>query len=461
MVVHATSASLLQQQIKGQVIIPDDANYEQKRRGWNLTINQYPAVIIVAEDVEDVVAAVRYARETGLSVAVQSTGHGLQLPANDSLLIVTSHLKGVEIDPEARTARMQAGTVWGEVVEKAVPHGLAPLLGSSPHVGVVGYTLGGGIGWLARKYGLAADSVRSIDLVTPDGVLRHTSPAENSELFWGLRGGGGNFGVVTALEVNLFPVASLYGGHLMYAGDLAASALRFYRDWIEAVPNELTSSITVVKFPNFPQVPDAMRGKVFVMMRAAYIGEAVHGERYIQAWLDWNPPIASTFHTLPFAEIATISNDPVDPVASAYSNELLDSLSDAAIDIIVQTMTSPVSPLMATELRHAGGAINRVPAHPSAIGNRDALLYMQMVGLAPTPETQSAVEAAIQQYKQDMKPHLRGNVYLNFIKGHEASTRAKDAYSPETYQRLVALKNQYDPELMFRFGYQLVNTAKR
>lgn len=462
MTVHTVSATLLQQQIKGQVVIPDDADYEQLRRGWNLTINQYPALIIVAADVEDVIAGIRYARETGLSVAVQSTGHGLQLPAHDSLLIITSRLKGVEIDPKARIARMQAGIVWGEVVEKTVPYGLAPLLGSSPHVGVVGYTLGGGIGWLARKYGLAADSVRSIDIVTPDGVLRHTSPTENSDLFWGLRGGGGgNFGVVTAIEVNLFPVATLYGGHLMYGGDLAGSALRFYRDWIQAVPNELTSSIAVMKFPNFPQVPDEMRGKVFVMMRAAYTGEATEGQQYIQQWLDWNPPIVNTFHTLPFAEIATISNDPVDPVASSYSNELLDSLSDDAIEIIVRTMTNPASPLMVTELRHAGGAITRVPVNPSAIGNRDALLYMQMAGLAPTPEVQTAVEAAIQQYKQAMKPYLRGNVYLNFVKGHEASTRAKDAYSPEVYQRLVALKNQHDPELMFRFGYQLVTQSDR
>ncbi|MBI5929848.1 MAG: FAD-binding oxidoreductase [Chloroflexi bacterium] len=457
MTVNTTSAVYLQQQMQGRVLTPEDADYEQLRRGWNLTINQYPSLILVAETVEDVVAGVRYARETGLGVAVQSTGHGLQIPANNSLLILTSRLNAIEIDAQARTARMEAGVVWGKVVEKAVPYGLAPLLGSSPHVGVVGYTLGGGIGWLARKYGLAADSVRSIDLVTPDGVLRHTSPTENADLFWGLRGGGGNFGVVTALEVELFPVTSLYGGNLTYSGELAGPALRFYRDWIQTLPDEMTSSIAVLRFPSFPQVPAEMRGKAFVILRAAYVGDDAEGEAYIQQWLDWNPPLSNAFHTLPFSEIATVSNDPVDPAPTFYSNELLDGLSDEAIDVIVQNIiTNPTAPLMVTELRHAGGAIARVPADSNAIGNRDAQLYMQMAGMAPTPEIQAAVVAYIQQYKAQLQPYLRGNVYLNFIKGHEATSRVKDAFLPESYKRLMALKAHYDPDLMFRFSYQLV-----
>jgi hypothetical protein len=329
-----TTASIhqLQEQVKGQVLTPEHADYERTRRGWSLSINHYPSLILIPENAQDVVAGVRFASEVGLGVAIQSTGHGIQYPADHALLIVTSRLKGVQIDAEARTARVGAGVVWREVLAQSTPHGLAPLLGSSPHVGVVGYTLGGGIGWLARKYGFAADSVRWIEIVTADGELRRASATENSDLFWGLRGGGGNFGVVTALEFDLYPVAKIYGGHLVYSGDMAVDALRFFREWIKTVPNELTSSIVVLKFPNLPDLPEALRGQVQVMLKAAYIGDADEGAAWIQKWLDWRRPQSNVFHEMPFAEIGTISNDPVEPMAGFGTNEMIDDLSDELIN---------------------------------------------------------------------------------------------------------------------------------
>ena len=448
-------AQRLQQQVSGDVLSPQDTNYDQTRRGWNFAVDQSPALILIAANAQDVQAAVRFARAEGMGVGVQLTGHGMQQPADGNLLIVTSRMTGVHVDAQARTARVEAGVLWKQIVAKATEHGLAPLLGSAPHVGVVGYTLGGGIGWLARKYGLAADSVRSIDIVTADGVLRHASPAENSDLFWGIRGGGGGFGVVTAMEFSLYPVTSLYGGGLMYPGELAREALRFYREWIKTVPDELTSSISLAKFPNAPQLPEAMRGKKLVIMRAAYAGDAATGQALIQPWLNWHAPIGNAFRETPFAEVGTISNDPVNPTPSEHSNELLDELSDGAIDVIVRFMTDDQSPLIFTELRHAGGAIARVHAEANAIGNRDALLYMQMSGLALTPEMRTAVETGIQHYKDALKPYLRGNVYLNFLAGEEARRRAKDGYLPQTYERLVALKAKYDPQNMFRYSFQI------
>ncbi len=448
-------AQRLQQQVSGDVLSPQDTNYDQTRRGWNFAVDQSPALILIATNAQDVQAAVRFARAEGMGVGVQLTGHGMQQPADGNLLIVTSRMTGVRINPQTRTARVEAGVLWKQVVAKATEHGLAPLLGSAPHVGVVGYTLGGGIGWLARKYGLAADSVRSIDVVTADGVLRHASPAQNSDLFWGIRGGGGGFGVVTAMEFSLYPVTSLYGGGLMYPGELAREALRFYREWIKTLPDELTSSITLAKFPNVPQLPEAMRGKKLVIMRAAYAGDAAAGQALIQPWLSWHAPIGNAFRETPFAEVGTISNDPVNPTPSEHSNELLDELSDGAIDVIVRFMTDDQSPLMFTELRHAGGAIARVHAEANAIGNRDALLYMQMSGLALTPEMRTAVETGIQRYKDALQPYLRGNVYLNFLAGEEARRRAKDGYLPQTYERLVALKAKYDPQNLFRYSFQI------
>jgi FAD/FMN-containing dehydrogenase len=453
--IMVTSIQHLQQQVTGSLLLPGDALYEQTRRGWNLSIDHHPALILVANDAQDIIAGLGFAREAGLGVAVQLTGHGIQHPADDSLLIVTSPMASVHIDAEARTARVEAGAIWAQVLDPAAEYGLAPLLGTSPHVGVVGYTLGGGIGWLARRYGFAGDSVRWIDIVTADGVLRHASPTEHSDLFWGLRGGGGNFGVVTAMAFDLYPVATIYGGNLVYPGGLAGDALRFYRDWITTAPDELTSSIAILKYPPLPELPEALRGKTLVIVRAAFAGGADDGAARIQPWLDWRTPISNTFHAMPFAEIGTINNDPVDPRATYGSNEMLDDLSDAAIDVIVGYATDSASPLVFNELRHAAGAIARVDADANAIGNRDALLYFQIGGLSPNPEARAGIEAYIQRYKRDLHTYLRGGVYLNFMIGGEARRRTKDAYLPETYQRLITLKAKYDPNNLFRFSYQL------
>jgi FAD binding domain/Berberine and berberine like len=460
-IAHLTqSVQRLQKHIAGRILTPNDPAYEQTRRGWNLTIDQHPALILVAANAQDVIAGVRFAREQGLSIGVKSTGHGIQYPADDNLLIVTSQMTAVHVDPQTRTAQVEAGVIWKQVLDAATPFGLAPLLGTSPHVGVIGYTLGGGIGWLARRYGLAADSVRSIEIVTADGVLRHTAPEEHSDLFWGLRGGGGNFGVVTAIEFKLYPVSTMYGGSLTYPGELASDALRLFRDWSKSVPDELTSSIGIIKFPPLPQVPEAMRGKLQVLVRAAFAGNAGEGQALIQPWLDWRTPGTNTFQEMPFSEIGTIQNDPVAPTASASSSEMFDDLSDEAIDIIVRCMTDAASPLVFSELRHAGGAIARADADASAVGNREATFNLVIGALVITPEARTAIQAAIEHYKADLRPYLRGGVYLNFmagfLAGSELRDRTKDAYLHKTFERLVELKARYDPENVFRFSYQLV-----
>jgi FAD/FMN-containing dehydrogenase len=307
-----------------------------------------------------------------------------------------------------------------------------------------------------RKYGLAADSVRWIEIVTPDGVLRRASPTENSELFWGLRGGGGNFGVVTAMEFDLYPVSTLYGGNMAYPGNMVSDVLHFFREWVKNAPDELTSAVQVIKFPSFPAVPGHLRGKNQVIVRAAYTGDSAEGAKWIQKWLDWCPPLNSTFREMPFSEVASISQDPVDPTPGYGSNATLNELSDGLIDVILQRMTDPASPLLFTEIRHAGGAMARSDANTSAVGSRDAEFFLQTAGQAPTPELITIVKNAIHDYKDALRPYVRGGVYLNFMKGDEAAERARDGYLPESYNRLVALKQQYDPQNLFRFSYQLV-----
>jgi FAD/FMN-containing dehydrogenase len=450
-----TSLETLRQSVSGSVITADDAGYEAARAAWDLTLNHYPAVIVVAKDAQDIMAAVRFARESQLGIAVQSTGHGMQYPADDNLLIITSQMRGTFVDAQTRIARVEAGAIWKDILDQSTQHGLAPLLGSSPHVGVVGYTLGRGIGWLSRQYGFAADSLRWVELVTADGELRRASPTENPELFWGLRGGGGNFGVVTALEFNLYPVPTVYGGDITYPGELAGDALRFFREWTKTVPEELTASIAVMKFPSFPFIPEAMRGKRQVIVRASYNGDATKGAAFIQKWLDWHAPLTNTFHDMAFAEIGTIQKDPVQPTAGFGSNELLNELSDGVIGVILKHMTSQTSPMTFTEIRHAGGAIKRIDPNSSAIAHREAEFYFNIAGLTPTPEAYAAVKAYVPQYKADLRPYVQGGVYLNFMKGAEAQERIHDAFPPEIFERLLALKAAYDPANLFRYSYPL------
>lgn len=445
----------LRQQISGTVLLPEDSDYDVKRRGWNLTVDQHPAVIVIVNDVQDVQAAVRYAAAHDLGVAVQLTGHGIKYAA-DNLLIITERLKGVTVDVQRATARVEAGVIWQQVLDAATPHGLAPLLGTSPNVGVVGYTLSGGIGFLARRFGLAADSVLAIDVVTLDGQVRHTSATENSDLFWAILGGGGNFGVITAMEFKLYPVPTLYGGSLTYPGDQVADVMRFYREWVKGVPEELGSMLAIVKYPAMPQLPEAIRGKVFAYVRAAYSGDAAQGQALIQPWLDWQTPLENTFREMPFAEAPTITNDPTNPSPVFSSSDMLNELSDEVIEIVTRYATNSNAPVVLTDIRHAGGAISRADSNANAIGNRDANFYLVIGGPAFTPETRAAMQPYIDEYKSALRPYLHGGLYLNFAGSIEARKRVKDAYSPESYARLLTLKGQYDPKNLFRYSFPLV-----
>jgi FAD/FMN-containing dehydrogenase len=448
-------ARALRQQVSGEVFAPGDAEYDRLRRGWDLTIDQHPALVLVPEGAPDVAAGVRLALQNGWGVGVQSTGHGVLYPADDGLLIVTSHMTAVQVDVGERTVQVEAGVKWQHVLDAITPHGLAALLGSSPDVGVVGYTLGGGIGWLSRRYGFGADSVRGVELVTADGTLRQASPSENSDLFWALRGGGGNFGVVTAMTLDLYPEPTIYGGNLVYPAELARDALRVYRDWIATVPDELSSWIALMKFP--PQAPEPMRGKTFAILIGAYAGRKVDGEPWLKPWLDWHAPIDNTFREMPFSEVATIAKDPAQPTAMYCWSDMVDSLSDAAIDLIDESARDPSSPMSLHVLRHAGGAMGRPSPDAGAVGNRDAQLYLFIAGSAPTPQAAATLQTAAQRHRAALAPHVRRGLWLNFMNGNgpSAQARIQEAFGAEAYQRLRALKVRYDPTNTFRFSFQL------
>lgn len=457
--ISTTERTQLRARLTGgcQVIIPGDEHYNAARRAWNLSVDQYPALIVIAQTAPDIAETIRFARTQNLQVAVTGTGHGVIRNADDCLLLDTSRLAGVRMDVASQTAWVGAGTQWDAVLKAAHMEGLAPLLGSSPSVGVVGYTLGGGFGWLARKYGLSTDSVNYFEVVTANGEQVKASATENADLFWGLRGGGGNFGVVTGLEVRLYPVTTVYGGNLYYPVDSAREAFTVFRQWIADAPDELTAAYVLMNFPPFPEVPEFLRGQSFVIIRGCYCGPVEQGEALLQLWREWRTPLVDDFKVMPFTDVAAISNDPIDPFPALSSGAWLSDLSDEVVETLIEYVfprNSP-PPLLFSEIRHAGGAISTVDPRSTAYSHREAQYGLQFISAVPTPEIRASVSQYIAQLKQTLAPHLHGGVYMNFLEGEEARQRTPQGFSAEAYARLQMLKYKYDPQNMFSHSYAI------
>ena len=318
--------------LTGDVVAPGDPGWDLARRAWNLAVDQQPTFVAVPADAADVVAIMDFARANGLRVAPQGTGHAAAAIASleGTILVQTQRMRGVEIDPEAQTARVQAGTLWLEVTEAATPHGLFPLAGSSPDVGVVGYTLGGGLSWLGRKHGLAANHVTAIELVTPDGELVRATADDHADLFWALRGGGGNFGVVTAMEFRLFPYGEVYAGMFLFPFERAAEVLSAWHAWTRTAPEEITTSMRLLHVPPLPELPEFVRGRSIVVIDGAYAGGAARGSAAVAALRALGPEL-DTWSMLPPAALSHIHMDPEEPMPYAGTSSLLGALDAAAL----------------------------------------------------------------------------------------------------------------------------------
>jgi hypothetical protein len=346
-----------------------------------------PSVVVAATSVDDVTAAVRRAAADGVPFDVQTTGHGLTEPLDGGVLITTAALDGVEVDPVAGTARVQAGTTWDAVVTAAGAHGLAPLSGSSPGVGVVGYTLGGGLGLLSRQYGWATDHVRDIDVVTPDGELHHVTAG--NELFRRLRGAGRGVGVVTGMEIGLFPVARIFGGGLYFAAEHVRDVLAAYVDWTATVPDAMTSSVGLVPFPEAAPAP--LGGRYVAHVRIVYTGDAEEGERLVAPLRAVAPCLLDTLAEMPFTDSASIYNDPPWPHAYSGTNALLAGLDSPAPLVEI---AGPDAPMMCVvQLNHLGGALARPPAVPDSVEHRDARFLLRVI--SPLDGTDEAAVAAV------------------------------------------------------------------
>jgi FAD/FMN-containing dehydrogenase len=444
-VITNDTTQALRAAIAGEVFVPGDPGYDQARRAWNLAVHERPAVVVVAQSAADVVQAVRFARAQGLRIAPQGTGHGAPPlePLDGAMLLRTLPMRGVRIDPVARSARAEAGALWQDVTVPAGEHGLAALAGSSPDVGVTGYTLGGGIGWLARRYGLAANSVTAADLVTPDGRLVRADAGHESDLFWAVRGGGGSVGVVTALEMRLYPVRELYAGALFFPIQRAAEVLHAWREWTRTVPDEVTSIGRILRFPPLPEVPEPVRGRDFAVVEAAYLGDEGSGAELIGPLRQLGPQL-DTFATIPAPALQQLHMDPPQPVPAQGDGAFLADAPAAAIDALV-ALAGPGAdtPLASVEIRHLGGALARPAPDGGAQPSIDAKYLMFAGGVTPTPELASAVLEHTQAVKDALAAWHAGYDYYNF---EETPAGASAVLPPASYRRLQKIKASYDPD---------------
>lgn len=443
-------AESLRPSITGRVLVPDDPGWSRVTSGFNLAVTHRPDVVVVAACTQDVVQAVRFAGDQGLPIGVQATGHGAAVPVEGGVLIDTSLMTGLQLNPERRTARVGAGVRWQQVIDAAAPRGLAPLSGSSTTVGVVGYTLGGGLGPLGRTFGFAADHVRRLQLVTADGAVHEVTADSEPELFWGLRGGKCQLGVVTELDFGLMPVAHYYGGGLFFDGAHAPAVLHAWREWIGQLPDEANSSIALLRLPDLPDVPEPLRGRVTVHLRYLYVGGPDEGERELAPIRGVAPALVDTIAVTPYSAIASVHCDPTEPMPAWDTSCLLTDLPETAVDALL-AVAGPGNdvPLIVAEIRPLGGALTRAPAAESAVGGREAAFNAYTVGALPPPLI-DATPAAGRAVIDALAPWSTGRTLINF---HGSDTsRPVDAWSAETRGRLDALHGQHDPHGVFRFA---------
>jgi hypothetical protein len=449
-----STASLieLRSKITGRVLTADGADYATAISCWNLASVQAPAVVVVAENASDVRTAVRYAAEAGLGIGVQATGHGFVRQC-DGMLIVTSRMNGVTIDPVAASATVGAGSTGGPVLAAAQHHGLVPLLGASPTVGAVGLTLGGGIGWLSRKYGPACDSVRSFEVVTPNGCLVHASATENDDLFRALRGGGGGvLGVVTSMVIDLFPLTTVYAGNLIYPASDAVEVAEQYAGWVEQAPDDLTSSLVFMNFPPIPQVPESVRGHSFTIVRGCWTGNVTEGRRFVDTFRSELSPAMDLWNEMPFADSATIGNDPVDPMPVTGGSTRLNGL-DGELASAIATHTFPTDsapPVVFSEIRHLGGAVGRNANGDSVMGNRDQQFLFQYSARATNGRESMTAEQS--QLMEVLGEYRNGGTFLNFLAGEDRRSCTQTSTDPVHHDSLASLQVRLDPHNLMRFG---------
>jgi hypothetical protein len=442
--------------MNGTFLTPDDDGFDSARQAWNLAVDQRPAAVAYADDAAGVAGAVRLAGERGLRVAVQGTGHAAA-PMGDlagTLLLKTMRMTGLEVDPGARRARVEAGVLWGDVAVAAAEHGLVALHGSSPDVGVVGYKLGGGLSWLSRRHGLACNRVVAAEVVTADGELRRASHDDEPDLFWALRGGGGAFGAVTALEFELLPLTEVYAGWLVWDADAAGEVVHAFREWASVAPREITTSLRFLHLPPFPDVPEPLRDRPVIAFDGVYLGSDADGTELLRPLRDVAAPLVmDTWATIPAAGLVRLHGDPEQPVPALGDGFQVRELTPEAADAFIEVGgPGSGSPLLMLELRQLGGALAEPPAGAGALRALTDEFTLYGVGIVMGPEAAQAIGPHLERVKEAMGP-WRAGVFLNFCEAQGGG--APRAFDEATYARLRDVKARYDEGDLFRSNHPL------
>jgi FAD/FMN-containing dehydrogenase len=438
----------------GLIVMPAHADWDEARLAWNLAVDQRPAAIACPRSTAEVAEAVAYARAQGLRVAPQATGHAAAAmgPLDDTLLVKLEHLRTVDVDPERRIARVEGGAVWADVTAAAAEHGLAGLAGSSPDVGVAGYTLGGGMSWFARRYGFAANNVHAVELVTASGEVVRADADQNRELFWALRGGGGSFGVVTAIELALFPVTEVYAGTMVWPIERTAEVLTAWRRWVEDVPDEVTSLGRVLHLPPIPDIPEPLRGRSLAAVEVVCLLDADTAAALVEPLRALGPEMDTT-GVIPAAALQHLHMDPEHPVPGVGEGMVIDDLDGDAIDAVVRCVgPGSGTSLLSLEMRHLGGALARSRPDDGAIGSMDGF-GIYGVGIAPAPEAAAAISADLAVTMGALEPWRGGRSYMNFC---ESRTDCDRLFGVDGHARLRKLKAAVDPDGLFRANHPIV-----
>lgn len=447
----------LQASFGGELVRPDDGDYDEHRKVWNGSIDRRPGLIARCAGVADVRHAVRFAREHELVVAVRGGGHsfpGLSV-CDDGMLIDLGPMKGIRVDPEAGTVRAQAGVLLGELDRETQAFGLAVPAGIVTHTGLAGLTLGGGIGWIMRKYGLTIDQLQSVDVITADGELVKAREDHNADLFWGVRGGGGNFGIVTDFEFRLNPLGPyVVAGPVFWSMEDAPDVLRFYRDWVADCPDDLMTIVVQRRAPALPVVPPDLVGKLVVAVVACYAGPIEDGERVVRPLKEFGSPVLDLCQPKPYLAHQQMFDPSFRPGWWYYVRSCdVAELADDVIDIVVEHGTRITSPVSSIALWQMGGAVARVGEDATAFNGRHAGFTFNINGNSQTADGFEAERQWARDYWSALAPH-HTSVYVNFLM-EEGEDRVRQAYGADKYDRLKALKRAYDPTNFFRLNQNI------
>ncbi|PZF83371.1 FAD-binding oxidoreductase [Jiangella anatolica] len=432
----------LRDNLRGRVVGPRDADWDTQRRAWHLLADQRPAAVVHVTDADDIAAAIRIAAVHGLPVMAQPVGHGATPAADGTILLRTGALDGIEIDSERRVARVEAGVRWRDLNAALAETGLMSLPGSSGDTSVVGYTLGGGLSWFGRKHGYAAHHVLAAELVTADGDLVRVTRESDPDLFWALRGGGGDFGIVVALDLNLLPADGMYGGRLMWPIEHARDVLRVFADVTSTAPDDLSLWAWLLNLPDLPFVPEVARGHWLVAVDVVFLGSADDAEEFVRPLRAVAAPWADSLAAMPAHAVGTISQEPDDPLPGMLRSVLLEEFGAAAQDALLDVAApGSASPMGAYEVRHLGGALARRHGQDGSAGHVDEPYLLLFGGLAPTPELAEVVTKSIEATLAAMSPWTSDRALPNFSSGEES----RRFHSAETLTRLRRIKNRIDP----------------